>query len=158
MEHPAPSSAGYFYCYRCNNNFLWEWCKCMIKKSQNLFECTAVVLYKLEDIYESCHGEVYLLWIHCFTPHTTGHRWKHWYHLLWTYLSVCKDLRNYYVAQNENKAIYGTFLPTTGQLYCWIRSVMIKYFFFVKTLWRIFEQVSLYTYIQTCISKLLIVF
>ena len=29
----------------------------MIKKSRNLFECTAVVLCKLEDIYESCHGE-----------------------------------------------------------------------------------------------------
>ena len=32
----------------------------MIKKSQNLFECTAVALCKLEDIYESSHGEVYL--------------------------------------------------------------------------------------------------
>ena len=61
MEHPAPSIAlqAIIKVLQVQQLFLVEMMQ-VYDKEKNLFECTAVILYKLEDIYESCHGEVYL--------------------------------------------------------------------------------------------------
>ena len=59
MESPALKAIISIICAKiisCEND-----ARCKIKKSRNLFECIAVVLCKLEDMYENCHEEVYLV-------------------------------------------------------------------------------------------------
>ena len=100
MESPALKAIISIICAKiisCEND-----ARCKIKKSRNLFECLAVVLCKLEDMYENCHEEVYLVFF-CSEYIALAHLpLDNGENILWTYLSVSKVLGNDYVAQNEN--------------------------------------------------------